>query len=329
MRQRAKSKLGVQFRPAEQDGVTTMESFGLALLGAFLIFTGLALLGMRAGYWIFAVGFKAVAVAAVVATVIAWGMGFAHANEICAAAIVKSGVIDGRGPGDGVVDITQFVRNKATGQTKYCVHGGGCYPADALHLTTVGLADCMHREWIPILKSSIQLTLFLERNKKDANMKKLLRVLFLIAIAVFGIAFLAANRKDVARNAAMENPANPAELVRPAVNDPDAQVTEADGTLEVTYFKEDLTNWLFTEGFYSDLVNLVPKVFEKFPSIKTVNVTIKTNFKNIRGNITRGRAMYASFNRDNSASIHWDTISHDDVPKLADDFWAQRSLSTE
>jgi hypothetical protein len=44
MRQRAKSKLGAQFRLTEHDGVTTMATFFLALLGAFLIFTGVAML---------------------------------------------------------------------------------------------------------------------------------------------------------------------------------------------------------------------------------------------------------------------------------------------
>ena len=147
-----------------------------------------------------------------------------------------------------------------------------------------------------------------------------------IFIAVFGIAIYGANQKDGARNEAIEAPANPAELVRLVVNDPDTQTTETDGTLNVNYFKEVLTEWTFVEGFYSDLVYLIPKLFDKFPSINTVSVNIETKFKDIRGNITKGRAMSARFSRDNSASIHWDTISHDDVPKLADDFWTHPKL---
>src|ERR1700683_4220222 len=47
-------------------------SMSVALLGLVLIFTGLALAGMRAGYWLFVVGVKTVVTLAVVVTVGAW-----------------------------------------------------------------------------------------------------------------------------------------------------------------------------------------------------------------------------------------------------------------
>jgi hypothetical protein len=50
----------------------TMPDFMPMLLGAILIFLGLAMLGMRAGYWVFVVGIKTVVALAVVATVGAW-----------------------------------------------------------------------------------------------------------------------------------------------------------------------------------------------------------------------------------------------------------------
>jgi hypothetical protein len=60
----------------------------------------------------------------------------------------------------------------------------------------------------------------------------------------------------------------------------------------------------------------MPKVFKKFPSIQTINITLDTNFKDVRGNVSKGRAISATFTRDNAASIHWDKINHDDVPGL-------------
>jgi hypothetical protein len=80
-------------------------------------------------------------------------------------------------------------------------------------------------------------------------MKKPLKIMVWIFIAVFGIAFYNANQKDTERNAAIEAPSSPTELVRPALNNPDAQVTETEGALDVDYFQEDMTNWLITKGF--------------------------------------------------------------------------------
>jgi hypothetical protein len=49
-----------------------MNSFSLALLGLLLVFMGLAMLGMRAGYWVFVVGVKTIVALAVSVTAIAW-----------------------------------------------------------------------------------------------------------------------------------------------------------------------------------------------------------------------------------------------------------------
>lgn len=37
--------------------------------------------------------------------------------------------------GETIYEITQYNVNKKTGATSFCSHGGGCYPAEALHLT--------------------------------------------------------------------------------------------------------------------------------------------------------------------------------------------------
>jgi hypothetical protein len=49
------------------------------LLGAILIFVGLAMAGMRAGYWIFVVGAKSVVMLALIVTAVIWYVSSAHA----------------------------------------------------------------------------------------------------------------------------------------------------------------------------------------------------------------------------------------------------------
>jgi hypothetical protein len=51
----------------------------LTLLGAFGIALGLAMAGMRAGYWLLVVGIKSVVLLAIIATTVVWYVGNAHA----------------------------------------------------------------------------------------------------------------------------------------------------------------------------------------------------------------------------------------------------------
>src|ERR1700733_10695439 len=59
----------------------TITDFPPALLGLVLILLGLAMAGMRAGYWLFVVGIKSVVVLAlIVAAVVGWYVSNAHAE---------------------------------------------------------------------------------------------------------------------------------------------------------------------------------------------------------------------------------------------------------
>jgi hypothetical protein len=54
-------------------------SMSVALLGLVLVFMGLAMAGMRAGYWLFVVGIKSVLTLAVVIAALVWYVSGAHA----------------------------------------------------------------------------------------------------------------------------------------------------------------------------------------------------------------------------------------------------------
>jgi D-arabinose 1-dehydrogenase-like Zn-dependent alcohol dehydrogenase len=49
-----------------------MDNFAPMLCGLLLIFLGLAMAGTRAGYWLFVVTFKAVAMSALIAFAVVW-----------------------------------------------------------------------------------------------------------------------------------------------------------------------------------------------------------------------------------------------------------------
>jgi hypothetical protein len=53
-----------------------------AILGLISVFLGLAMAGMRAGYWLFVVGIKSVAILALIAAAVAWYASNARAQTI-------------------------------------------------------------------------------------------------------------------------------------------------------------------------------------------------------------------------------------------------------
>jgi energy-coupling factor transporter transmembrane protein EcfT len=61
----------------------TIAHFPPALLGLLLMFTGLAMAGARAGYWLFVVGIKSVVMLALIAASVVWyATSNAHAQTI-------------------------------------------------------------------------------------------------------------------------------------------------------------------------------------------------------------------------------------------------------
>jgi len=66
----------------------------------------------------------------------------------------------------------------------------------------------------------------------------------------------------------------------------------------------------------------VPAVFRRFPQVATIEVTGIGKFTSIRGHESEQPFMRVTFTRGNAATINWENILTDNVPKLADKFWA-------
>lgn len=100
-------------------------------------------------------------------------------------------------------------------------------------------------------------------------------------------------------------------------------------TLTITYQKELLTgSWGITEFNYT-ASQVVPAVFDTTQSgyIDEVTIIERTDFTDIRGNKSVDNVLRVSFSRANASTIHWDNITKDNVPRLADSYWAHPSLS--
>lgn len=63
---------------------------------------------------------------------------------------------------------------------------------------------------------------------------------------------------------------------------------------------------------------VVPAALDKFPKLKSVQLTGLLTTRDKRGNEREVQAVVAKFYRANSASIKWDTVSPADVIDLAD-----------
>jgi hypothetical protein len=149
------------------------------------------------------------------------------------------------------------------------------------------------------------------------------KVLWVTVLTFVGIWIYQTAQEDDAR---IEAATSPSEFVRLKLNDTDAQVKEKDGELDIVYFTETVTVWHLTKGFYGDVRYTVPAVFEKFPSIQSVHIKLETNFIDGQAKEIRAPAFKATFTRDNSNSIQWDSILLDNIPKLADGFWKHPNL---
>ena len=63
---------------------------------------------------------------------------------------------------------------------------------------------------------------------------------------------------------------------------------------------------------------VVPAALDKFPKLKSVQLTGLITVRDKRGNEREVQAVMAKFYRANSASIKWDTINSADVIDISD-----------
>lgn len=71
-------------------------------------------------------------------------------------------------------------------------------------------------------------------------------------------------------------------------------------------------------AFNLDVYKLVPALFQRFPQVNAVEITGIGKFTSIRGQESEQPFMRVTFTRSNSATIKWDKITFDNVPKLAE-----------
>jgi hypothetical protein len=104
--------------------------------------------------------------------------------------------------------------------------------------------------------------------------------------------------------------------------------TESNGQVRVIY---SLKPWALTASvekwtFYNHVRKIIPAVFAKFKEPNKIDIVGTAEFKDIRGNVGEIYAMRVVFTRSNAATIQWDNIDVDNIPRIADSAWIHPGL---
>jgi hypothetical protein len=92
----------------------------------------------------------------------------------------------------------------------------------------------------------------------------------------------------------------------------------------------NLRPWALTKGwaisgFNGQVSRMVPLLMSKFSEVEAIELTGIGQFTSIRGHDSEGPFMRVMFTRANAGGINWKNIDTNNVPKLADSFWAHPS----
>jgi hypothetical protein len=153
---------------------------------------------------------------------------------------------------------------------------------------------------------------------------KTLLITFTLTIFIGYMIFAHSQDSDRAQN--FESAKSPREFVLLTIYEPKADIkTRLEGhDLTITY---NLDPWMLTKDwgrtvFQQHLKSSIPTTFYKFRDINTITIIATGTFVDIKGRESHGDAMWATFSRDTSESINWNNILSDNLPTLADKYWA-------
>lgn len=131
--------------------------------------------------------------------------------------------------------------------------------------------------------------------------------------------------------AAASTAEDPIELARALIANDKANVAGSSfkGKTTLTF---EIVPWALTistarSAYYSKLKQVVPEVFARFPDVEKIRFEGLAEFKDIRGNMSLGTAIWAEFSRANAASVNWQQVESDNLLKIADASWAHPGFS--
>jgi len=161
--------------------------------------------------------------------------------------------------------------------------------------------------------------------------RKFIKALLILAGLVFAVSMYNATVSDNQRATELAGPLTPQRFAELSFDEAGAapQVTAAKGAFKIVY---NIDPWALTNGTMrstnlSFADQIVPDFFEKFPEAQSVEIVAMGQFKDLKGNESRGRVVDLVFTRANAGMIRFDNIAYSDIPRIADSYWEHPSLS--
>lgn len=161
--------------------------------------------------------------------------------------------------------------------------------------------------------------------------KRIALLLFAVTFGIFGILIVVAVQEDNERADKIAVTNDPGDLARLIINSSDASLIAArEGrTLKIKY---KIDPWALTKGtmkstFERQTKEIVPAIFDRFPDIDDIQITVDAQFQTIRGDEYRSPILRIEFTRRNAATVHWNKVPYDSLPLIADNFWQHTSFN--
>lgn len=155
-------------------------------------------------------------------------------------------------------------------------------------------------------------------------MGKVLKAMALVAAGAAAFVYFSADGREKEQAAAIKN--RDMFAYSKAVFGPDTTADVKAAQFQVTSTSVPLSASTLKNGFYSDVAEFVPTILNTFEHIKSVRITTRAPFNDMRGHSTTEDAITIEFTRQTSDGISWKNIRYTNVPKLADAYWQHPAL---
>ena len=100
------------------------------------------------------------------------------------------------------------------------------------------------------------------------------------------------------------------------------QATGTNGFLTIEMNTSDnLTTNLYRTSLLGDSIEMYKKAYTDRPDLKALKLDWFTTLVDQKGNESEGSVMWIVIKKENAATINWDNVLADNLPKIADGYW--------
>jgi hypothetical protein len=158
-------------------------------------------------------------------------------------------------------------------------------------------------------------------------------VLILIIVVGSFMLKMSTDTEEATRQNLIKTTNDPTELItaivhddkaRPTVtlNGPQRQFSEMTISYTATYSKNESQVWTYNYN----LEKIAKQAFPRFPSLNKISVMVMAPLVDLRGNRTVEPVLRSTFSRSNAATIQWENVRVENIPKIADQYWVHPAM---